>query len=410
MRRPRSLDLRWPAFICGSKLSMIEISLQPGREKQILRGHPWVFGRGIRDLDPATPAGTVARVRAASGEVLGVGYVNPRCTIALRMCTREDRELDEAFFAQRVRDAVSLRSSLLANETDVYRLINGEGDFLPGFVVDRFADVLVMQCLTAGADALRDRLVEALRASLDSCAIVDFSRGSVRRAEGLDDRSETVCGDASDRVVARELGVASVIAPGTGQKTGYFCDQRDNRTRLRGLAQGLRVLDAFCYSGGFAVNAALGGADRVVAVDSSRPALDLLEANLEANDIEAGRVQVERAKVADYLRAADESFDAIVLDPPPLVRRKGDLRAGVRAYRDLNAWAMRRAAAGGLLFTFTCSQHVDAETFRRTVSEAAATVRRDAQVLDVLGPGIDHPIAVTHGEGEYLRGLLVRVL
>ncbi len=389
---------------------MIDISLHPGREKQLLRGHPWVFGGALRDLDPNTVPGSVVRLRSVEGEFLGVGYVNPRCTIAVRVCSREDRELDAGFFRARLRDAIALRADLDDAGTDVYRLINGEGDFLPGFVVDRFGDVLVLQCLTAGADALREHLVEALREQLQPSAVVDFSRGSVRRAEGLSDRTEVLFGTVPDRVMATEFGMAVTVTPGTGQKTGYFCDQRDNRARLGASSRGKRVLDAFCYSGGFAISAALGGARHVVAVDSSRPALGLVDENLRANRIEDGLVEVRRAKVAEYLRSCTESFDTVVLDPPPLVRRKNDLRAGIRGYRDLNQWAMRRLDSGGTLYTFTCSQHVDNENFRRALTEAAASARREVQVLDTLGPGPDHPVAAAHIEGEYLRGYMLRVV
>ncbi len=389
---------------------MIEVRLHPGREKQVLRGHPWVFAGAIRDLDAKTPAGSVVRVRSAAGDVLGVGYVNPRCTIALRICAVGDVALDESFFTARLRDALALRAGLLSSGTDVCRLVNGEGDFLPGFVVDRFADVLVLQCLTAGADHLRDIFVAALCNCCEPRAIIELSRGSVRQAEGLIDREEVLLGTTPERLQVSEHGVAVIATPGRGQKTGYFCDQRDNRLRLRQMASGQRVLDAFCYSGGFAVNAALGGAHRVVAVDSSRDALDLVRENLQANRIADGVVEVTRAKVADYLRGTDETFDTIVLDPPPLVRRKADLRQGLRAYRDVNLWAMRRLLHGGTLYTFTCSQHVDAESLRRAVTEAAIAARCSAQILDTLGAGIDHPMAAAHVEGEYLRGLLVRVL
>lgn len=389
----------------------VDLHLHPGRDKQVLRGHPWIFGGAIRDLDPATPPGSLVRVRSASGAVLGVGYANPRCTIAVRVCSRVDRPLDEEFFRTRLSAAAALRAPLAALDTDVFRLVNGEGDFLPGFVVDRFGGVLVLQCLTAGADVLRDRLVAALLDGLgDVTALVETSRGSVRRAEGLEDREEVLFGSLPDRLVLRERGVAVVAAPGRGQKTGYFCDQRDNRARLREIAGGADVLDAFCHSGGFAVNAALGGARRVVAVDSSRDALALVAATLEANGLAPSAVDARRHKVAEYLRATEESFDVIVLDPPPLARRRAEVARAGRAYRDLNAWAMRRLRPGGSLFTFTCSQHVDAATFRHLTSEAAATAGRAAQVLDVLGPGLDHPVAVGHPEGEYLRGLLLRVL
>ncbi len=388
---------------------MIDLHLHPGREKQVLRGHPWVFGGAIRDLDPATPPGSVVRIRAADGAMLGVGYANPRCTIAVRVCAREDVALDASFFAARVRAAAALRSELAASGTDVFRLINGEGDFLPGFVVDRFGGVLVLQCLTAGADALRGHLLSALQ-SIDGIAgVIDISRGAVRRAEGLGDREEVAFGAIPDRLVLRERGVAAVVRPGAGQKTGYFCDQRDNRARLREMAAGKDVLDAFCYSGSFAINAALGGASRVVAVDSSREALSLLAESVVENAAAATIVEPLRHKVAEYLRATDDAFDIVVLDPPPLVRKRSEVARGVRAYRDLNTWAMRRLRPGGALFTFTCSQHVDTETFRRVVSEAAASAGRSPQVLAALGPGIDHPVALAHVEGEYLRGLLLRV-
>lgn len=388
---------------------MIDLHLHPGREKQVLRGHPWVFGGAIRDLDPATPPGSVVRLRAVDGAIVGVGYANPRCTIAVRVCAREDVALDAGFFAARVRAAASLRAELAASDTDVFRLINGEGDFLPGFVVDRFGGVLVLQCLTAGADALRHHLLSALQSIDGVTGIIDISRGSVRRAEGLEDRQEVVFGAIPERLVLRERGVAVVVRPGAGQKTGYFCDQRDNRARLREMAAGKTVLDAFSYSGAFAISAALGGASRVVAVDSSREALALLTESVAENAAAAAVVTPVRHKVAEYLRATDEAFDVIVLDPPPLVRKRAEVTRGLRAYRDLNTWAMRRLRPGGTLFTFTCSQHVDTESFRRVVTEAAASAGRSAQALAALGPGIDHPVALAHVEGEYLRGWLLRV-
>ncbi len=389
---------------------MIEVRLKPGREKPLLRGHPWVFGGAIRDLDAATPAGTLARVCSSSGDFLGVGYVNPRCTIALRICSRADVPLDEGFFAGRLMRALALREALIDHETDTYRMVNGEGDLLPGFVVDRLADVLAVQCLTAGADALRDEFVSALAAAVPTAAIVECSRGSVRKAEGLEDRQGVLRGIIPERLLVREHGVLLAAAPGGGQKTGHFCDQRENRRRLRGMAEGCRVLDAFCYSGGFSINAAAGGAAQVVALDSSRSALELVQVGAAANWLDS-RIEPVRAKVAEYLRSTDASFDVVVLDPPPLVRRRSDLRQGMRAYRDLNLWAMRRVAKdGGVLMTFTCSQHVDGESFRRTIVEAGRSVGRQVQVLDVLGPGPDHPVVAAHAEGEYLRGLLVRIM
>jgi 23S rRNA (cytosine1962-C5)-methyltransferase len=386
----------------------VELRLRSGRDKAIRQGHPWVYSGAIANLDPAVEPGAPARVVTAAGEFLGRGYVNPRCSIAVRLLTQRDEAVDCDHVRRAVDTAVDLRRHLLAAETTAYRVVNGEGDGLPGFLVDRFADVLVVQCLTAGAERLRDWLVAALIARLAPRAVVEHSRGAVRRAEGLDDRSAVLCGELPGEVEVIENGARMLVEPGRGQKTGYFCDQRDNRALLRDLAAGATVLDAYCYTGGFAVHAGRAGAAQVVAVDSSEPALQRARDNWQRNELDPSRATFVRAGVADFLRQTTQSFDVLVLDPPALAKRRGDVARAARAYKDLQLWALRRARPRALILAFTCSQHVGRELFEQIAVGAASDAGRRLQLLRRLGPGCDHPVLAAHPEGEYLRGLLLR--
>jgi len=326
----------------------------------------------------------------------------------VRMLSRADETIDAAFVRRRVAAALELRRRVVGADTTAYRLLNGEGDGLPGFVADRYGDLLVLQCLTAGAERLKGWLVDAVVAELDPAAIVERSEGSVRRAEGLAPSVATLPVDEPAAVEVSENGLVFAVSPGAGQKTGHFCDQRANRALVRALSQGRRVLDAFTYRGGFAVHAGAGGAARVVAVDSSARALAAAERNWTRNGLGAGAAFVE-SDVARFLRKCDETYDLLILDPPALVKQRKDSARGARAYKDLQLRALRRAAPGALVVTFSCSQHVDAELFRKIVCAGAADARREIQLLRHLGPGPDHPTALAHVEGEYLHGLLLRV-
>jgi 23S rRNA (cytosine1962-C5)-methyltransferase len=364
----------------------------------------------LRDLDTNVEPGMIARVHAADGSFLGIGYVNPHCTIAVRMLTLADEAIDASFIDRRVESAIRLRQEQIEPDTNAYRVINGEGDRLPGFLVDRFGEVLVLQCLTAGAERLKAFLVDSLISRLRPSAVAERSGGSVRDAEGLQPRSTVLYGALPDEVTIRENGLCMVVPTSGGQKTGYFCDQRANRLRVRALAEGRHVLDCFTYSGGFAVHAGAGGAARVVAVDSSAPALALAGRSWAENGLNPTGIELVRSDVRSYLRQAQETFDLVILDPPALVKQRRDAAKGARAYKDLHLWALRRAKPGASMLTFTCSQHVDAELFRKIVLGAAVDARREVQLIAHLGPGPDHPISLGHPEGEYLHGLLVRVL
>lgn len=388
----------------------INLFLRSGRDRPVRLGHPWIFSRAIRTLDPTLEPGSPVRVHAADGAYLGAGYVNPRCDIAVRLLTRADEPIDAAFVAGRVRAAVDLRRRTVDADTTAYRLVNGEGDGLAGLLVDHFDGVLVLQCLTAGMERLKPLVVNALLEVLAPLAVVERSDGSVRRAEGLAAVAATLHGAAPPEVVACENGLRVTVAPGGGQKTGWFCDQRPKRARLRRLASGCRVLDAFAYNGGFSIHAGAGGAASVVAVDSAARALDGAARNWALNGLPDDLLRLVVGDVQRYLRSTDEVFDLVVLDPPALVKHRKDLARGTRAYKDLHLWALRRAAPGALLLTFTCSQHVDAALFRKIVAGAAADVGRALRILEHLGPGPDHPVALGHPEGDYLHGLLLSVL
>jgi len=387
----------------------MELHLRSGKDRPVRLGHPWIFSGAIRDLDAALEPGSIVRVHAADGSVLGVGYVNPRCAIAVRMLSRVDEAIDAAFIRRRVAAALGLRSRVVGGDTTAYRLINGEGDGLPGVLVDRYADVLVLQSLTAGAERLKPWLLAALLEEVRPSAVVERSVGSVRQAEGLAPSMTTLHGSEPGEVLVRENELQFAVVPGAGQKTGHFCDQRPNRALLMSLGRGRRVLDAYTYGGGFAVHAAAGGASHVVAVDSSARALAAAARNAALNGL-AERIELIERDVGRFLREREETFELLVLDPPALVKQRKDLPRGSRAYKDLQLWAMRRAALGALLLTFTCSQHVDAELFRKIVAAAAADARREVQLLQTLGPGPDHPVALAHPEGDYLHGLLLRIV
>ncbi len=388
-----------------------ELRLKPGKEVAVRAGHPWIFSGAFEALDPRLEPGSLVDVRAASGEFVARGYVNPRCTIAVRVLTWGEEPVDAGFVRRRVAAAVRWRRRWIGNRADAYRVLNGEGDGLPGVVVDVYGRFAVLQCLTAGADRLKGAVLDALRAELPLAGIFERSSGAVRRQEGLPSIDAVAWGEPPPPTVEiREHGHAFAVDVRGGQKTGFFLDQRENRALVERLASGARVLDAFSYSGSFAVHAACGGAARVVAVETSAPALALAERNWAKNGLDPGRCQFVRGDVFEYLRRTEETFDLLVLDPPPLARRRSEVPAALRAYRDLNLWAFRRAAPGALVLTFTCSQHVDSGVLRKVVQSAAARAGWRVQVLAALGAAADHPAGLAHPEGWYLHGFLLRVV
>ena len=359
-------------------------------------------------MEGAEPGEPVA-VHAAGGRFVAAGYANPRTPIAVRVLTLDEEPVDGALVRRRLDEALALRQRMLPSGLLAYRVVNGEGDRLAGMVVDRYAEFLVCQFLTAGAARLAPALVDALRDRLAPRGIFERSEGGVRSEEGLGGARGVLAGEEPPpRLVIEEDGARFLVDVLHGQKTGFFLDQRETRARLRRLVAGRRVLNAFAYTGAFAITAALGDAVHVVSVDTSRPALGLAEAAWAENALPPERGQFVVADVFEFLRAGSDRYDVVVLDPPPFVRRRRDLTSGVRGYKDVNLQAMRRLAPGGLLLTSSCSQHLSRTDFREIVATAAADAGRPAQVVAEWGHPPDHPVALAHREGDYLKVMLLR--
>ncbi len=383
----------------------VAVILKPGRDRPVRGGNPWIFSQAIDRYEPTEPeAGTAVEVCDASRALIGYGYCNPRTTIAIRMLAWGDALKPAAIVAHRLTRAIELRRRIVSANTDCFRIVNGDGDGLSGVVIDRYADVVVVQLLTAGADKLRDEIVTHLGKLLSPRAIIERSQGAVRRQEGLEDRVGLLAGEPVAEVVATENGIRIGIDPLHGQKTGWFLDQRENRARFAMLAAEARVLDACCYAGGFALAALKAGARRVVAVDTSQRALGWAKRNLELNGCAESAAELVHADAAKYLAESGERFDLIALDPPALARSRKDAKNAEHLYAELNARAIAALAPTGNLLTFSCSVHFRGEDFMRAVRIGAGKSRRNLRISARLGAGPDHPVMLGHVEGEYLTG------
>jgi 23S rRNA (cytosine1962-C5)-methyltransferase len=384
------------------------VILKPGRDHAVRGGHPWIFSGAIAAVEGDPAPGSVVEVRDAERRTVGCGMWNPRTSIAVRMLARDRPAIDDAFLRGRLAAALDLRT--LVRGTDALRLVNGEGDGLPGVVVDRYGSFLVCQFLTAGAQQLKLALVEALAALVAPAGIYERSEGNVRKAEGLGPSTGVLAGEEPPaEVTVVESGRRYLADVRAGQKTGLFLDQRPNRDLVAQLARGRRVLNLFAYTGAFAIAAAQGGAREVVSVESSVPALALAESIWRLNDLPDGVGTFTRGDVFAYLRGTVPPADLVVLDPPPFARRRVDRERALTGYKEVNLRALHACAPGALLLTFSCSQHISADDLEAVVASAAADARREPRVLSRLGPGIDHPQALAHPEGRYLKGLLLVV-
>jgi 23S rRNA (cytosine1962-C5)-methyltransferase len=384
----------------------VRIRLRPGRERPLAAGHPWLYSGAIdREEGPAEAA--LAAVESAEGRSLGVGFYSPRSQVRARLLGAGVTAVDRGFFRRRLAEAAALRRALLPPDTDGYRLLNAEGDELPGWTVDRFGDVLVSQVTVAGLERLREPAYAALAEHAPGTTIVHLGSSPARRAEGLSAHDEVVRGELPAEVEFRESGLRFRAEIG-GQKTGFYCDQRENRRRVERLAGGRRMLDLFAHSGGFSLYALRGGAERATAVESAPRLLELARSQAADNGLDDGRLETVAADVFDDLRERTASYDLVVCDPPPLARRRAHLEAAARAYKDVNRLALGRLAPGGLIATFSCSGAVDAKLFRQVLFAAADEARVRLRLLEPLAAAPDHPVSVYHPEGEYLKGWLAQ--
>ena len=386
------------------------VRLKSGAHKRLLHGHPWAYSNEVA-MDAETralPLGAVVRLESADGEGLGTALYNRLPLIAARLLTRDPRaEIDAGFLEERLRRALTIRERLF--DEPYYRLVHAESDGLPGTIIDRFGDTLVLQVNTAGMERLTDALVEALDRLLAPARILLRNEGPARKMEGLEDGTVVLRGSFDGPIELLENGARYLADPGEGQKTGWFYDQRDNRAWAARLAQDARVFDGYCYSGGFTVQAALAGAREVLSVDRSQSALDLAAQAAALNGV-AERCRFQKAEVFKQLEGLSrnkESFDLVIVDPPAFIKTKKDLFQGTKGYRKLARLAAEVVAPQGYLLIASCSHHMAPDAFAEQVRRGIANAGRQARVLHAAGAGPDHPVHPALPETAYLKALVL---
>lgn len=387
---------------------MKAVVLKPGRDKAVRNRHHWIFSGAIRDL-PEFEDGDILPVRGAAGQLLGYGYFNRKSSITGRMISFGD-EPPEAAVRRGVERALALRARFLDPAlTNARRLVNAEGDGLPGLIADLYDDVLVLQVATLGMEKLKPLIVDLLAGAVKPRTVLEKSDLPARRDEGLEDFEGLLAGEPVERVRILENGIPFWVSLTAGQKTGFYLDQRESRKLVRDCAAGRRVLNAFAYSGSFSVCALLGGAAKADSVDSSAAALALAQDNFELNGLASGSGTFFTADVFEFLREPALDHDFIILDPPAFAKKRTDVVAACRGYKDINRLAMQRVRAPGLVLTFSCSHFVDETLFQQVVFEAAAEAGRRVRILQKHRQAFDHPVNIYHPETAYLKGFLLYV-
>lgn len=395
-----------------------EIILKRGREESLRRFHPWVFSGAIVRIDGDVAEGDVVRVVSSAGETIGFGHYQVG-SIAVRMLSFGEEAPGKNFWTDRFTSALKLREAagVISDQNTAYRLIHGEGDNLPGLIVDIYGDCAVMQAHSAGMFLAGKEIAEALKALFGErlSAVYDKSSSTAPFKADLDLFDRYIFGKREGEEIVKENGILFSVDWIKGQKTSFFLDQRDNRALLAKYARGKRVLNLFCYTGGFSLYAMEGGALSVDSVDSSAKAMSLLERNIEINRT-AGIVALDTVHnsyitdAIEFLRnSEDGNYDLMVVDPPAFAKHRGSLQNALRAYQRLNAMAISKIAPGGVIFTYSCSQVVDKISFSEAVFSAAASTGRSVKILHRLTQPADHPVNIYHPEGEYLKGLVIYV-
>jgi len=396
-------------------MAMPKLFLRPGHDKPVRRHHPWIFSGAVARIDGQPDDGDIVEVYSSEGEWLARGYLNRRSQIVVRLLTWDREEaIDESFWHRRIDRAVRARTLLeLESVTDAYRLVFAESDWIPGLIVDRYADFLVLQCLTLGIERRKELLVRLLAEECRPAGILERSDRDMREKEGLAPSEGVRWGvDPPDRLLIQEYGHRFRVDVRRGHKTGFYLDQRENRRLTAAYLAGRRVLNAFSYTGAFAVWALAAGARHVVNLDSAADVLSEAAANLILNGFPESSfecVEGDAFRVLRAFRSTGRRFDAVILDPPKFAFSQAHLQRATRGYKDINLQALHLLEPGGILATFSCSGLVSADLFQKIVFAAAEDAGRDVQILERLAQPPDHPIRLTFPEGEYLKGLICRV-
>jgi 23S rRNA (cytosine1962-C5)-methyltransferase len=406
------------------------IILKPGRDKSLRRHHPWIFSGAIASIKGDPKSGDTIQVIDSTGEFLAYGAYSPESQIRIRVWSWDKNErINLNFFCNRLKDAIDFRlSSEIFNQfsidyyqdkgvekitaTNAYRLVYAESDNLPGLIVDRYGDTLVIQVLSAGIETWRDTIADILMELTDARHIYERSDVEVRKLEGLKERTGPLRGNPPDSLVIHENDLQYKVSLSKGHKTGYYLDQRTNRRHIQALANGRDVLDCFSYTGSFSLNALKGGANSVVAVDVSSGALELAQENLSLNQLPPDRVKWLEADVFQQMRKFRDQgmkFDMVILDPPKFAPTSSLVQKASRGYKDINLLAFKLLRPGGILATFSCSGALNPSLFQKIVADAAVDAAVNAKVFQHLSQSSDHPIGLYFPEGAYLKGLLIRI-
>jgi 23S rRNA (cytosine1962-C5)-methyltransferase len=389
----------------------MKITLNAGREKSLLRRHPWIFAGAIHSVDGEPASGATVELISSEGHFLARASYSPISQIRARVWTFIDEPVDKEFFRRKIQSAIALRNTQhVTHNTNAYRLIHAESDGIPGLIVDRYDDVLVLQSLTAGSEFWKETIADILVEETGIQNIYERSDADVRELEGLKPITGILRGENYDlQITIYEHDLKFKVDLERGHKTGFYLDQRANRHRVGEFAKDRDVLNCFCYTGGFSIHALAGGAKSVLSVDSSADALALLEENIAINHLPADRHTSREGDVFQLLRKfrdENRSFDIIILDPPKFAPTAAHAEKASRAYKDINLLAFKLLRHNGILFTYSCSGGIDAALFQKIVASAALDAGADAVISEYLSQGSDHPVSLHFPEGAYLKGLV----
>lgn len=389
---------------------MHTIIIKNSKLASLERFHPWIFSGAIASDTRSIEEGELVEVIDQSKRFVALGHFQPS-SISVRILSFENRAIDQAFFNEKLKSATTLRTqtlNLLRSDNSIFRLVHGEGDSLPGLIVDFYNGVAVIQCHSVGMYNSLELIVEGLKHALGNELKAIYLKSSDTLPPRLEAENRYLFGDCETPHEALENGIRYNIDWINGQKTGFFIDQRENRSLLKKYAEGKKVLNTFCYSGGFSLSAISGGATLAHSLDSSKKAIDLTEANIELNQMQSNHASVV-ADTMEYIKELPEEYDIIVLDPPAFAKHRDKKHKAIQGYKRLNAHAIRQIKPGGLIFTFSCSQVIDKFLFNNTIVAAAIESGRKVRIIEQLHQPADHPVSAFHQEGEYLKGLVIQV-
>lgn len=386
---------------------MKTVKLKQKEDRRILRGHPWVFSNELQRFAEAVMPGEIVDVLDATGRFVGRGYINPHTLIAVRILTRKQEEIDREFFRKKIATARGLRERL--GFGDSFRAVFSEGDYLPGLIVDKYANTLVLQSSTAGIDQVLGEIIFALQEEYAPNTIVLRNDSPSREIEGLSLEKRVILGEISGPLVIEESGIRYNVDVLEGQKTGFFFDQRENRLAIKDHVKGRRTLDCFCYVGAWALSAARFGASEVIGLDASERAIALATQNAALNNLPA---QFRKADVFEELRKLEkqrERFGCIVLDPPAFVKSRAKVREALKGYKEINLRAMQILEPGGVLVTCSCSHHIDEELFKEMLIDAAFSAGKQVRLLEMRSQARDHPVLLAARETQYLKCAILTI-